>query len=87
MQASALADLTAAVSEMCYCGAGMNHLEPFSVVRGITQNCIALRKSLQGMIWVPLCRQTGVCVVEQEQRGSCVSDINGPVKVPANIFI
>lgn len=37
MQASALADLTAAVSEMCYCGAGMNHFEPISVVRGITE--------------------------------------------------
>lgn len=44
VQASALAGLTAAGSEMSYCGARMNHFGPFSVVRGITQDCIAPRK-------------------------------------------
>lgn len=70
MQASALAGLAAAVSEMCYCGAGMNHFELFSVVSGITKYCIALRKSLQGVIWVHLCRLPGrgVCCRARSER-------------------
>lgn len=53
------------------------------------QNCIAPRKSLQGMILFSLCRQPDrcVCVVEEEVRGRCLDDINGSVGGAANIFI
>lgn len=70
VQASALAGLTAAVSEMCCCGDGMNHFEPFSLVRGITQSCISPRKLLQGVIWVLLCRQPdrSVCCRARSKR-------------------
>lgn len=52
------------------------------------QNCIAPRKSLQGTIWFPLCRQPGrgVCIAGKEVRGRYVNDIDGPVEGAANIF-
>lgn len=47
-----------------------------------------LRKSLQGVIWILWCRQPDRCVCcRPRSERSCVRDVNGPVKVPANIFI